>query len=45
MENELYWAIGGIVFFAASEIIGLLPIKSNTVIQIMLAIGRRLFKK
>lgn len=44
MENnpELYWMIGGIVFAAASEIIGLLPIKSNSVVQFLLAIGRRI---
>ena len=44
MENELYWMIGGIVFAAASEIIGLLPIRQNTVIQVLLAIGRRVFR-
>ena len=39
---ELYWMIGGIVFAAVSEIVGLLPIKSNSVVQLLLAIGRRI---
>lgn len=45
MENIDYWAIAAVAFYAASEIIGMLPIKSNSVIQVLLAIGRRMYQK
>lgn len=37
------YAIGTIVFAAASEIIGMLPVKSNSVIQAVLNIGKLIF--
>jgi len=44
-EATLYYVIAGIVFGAISEIIGMLPIKSNSVVQIILNIGKAVFKK
>lgn len=41
----LYFAIGSVVFGAASEIIGMLPIKSNSVVQFILSIGKAIFKR
>ena len=38
-------AIGAIIVAAGSEIIGLLPIKSNTWIQLILQIARLVFPK
>jgi hypothetical protein len=38
-------AIGAIVVAAGSEIIGLLPIKANTWIQLLLQIARLIFPK
>jgi hypothetical protein len=40
-----YWTIGSIIFAAASEIIGMLPIKSNSVIQLVLSLGAKLFRR
>ena len=46
MENADVWlGIGGIVFFAFSEIIGMTKWKSNSVIQLVLNVGSKLFKK
>lgn len=43
--SALYWAIAALVFGAGSEIIALLPIKSNSWVQLILDLGRKLFAK
>ena len=47
MENlELWFGILGVVFFAFSEVIGMVPKwKSNSVVQVILNVGGKLFKK
>lgn len=45
LESLQWFAIGSIVFAAASEIIGMSSLKSNSVVQIVLAILGRVFGK
>ena len=39
------YVIGAIVFAALSEIIGMLPIKSNSVVQSIMSFGKLIFGK
>lgn len=45
MEITVIYAIGAIAFAAISEIIGMLPIKSNSIVQLCLNVGRLVFRK
>jgi hypothetical protein len=45
MDPTTIIAIGAIIVGAGSEIIGLLPIKANTWIQLILQIARLVFPK
>lgn len=45
LESYQWFIVGSIIFAAASEIIGMSKLKSNSVVQIVLAILGRVFKK
>lgn len=45
LDPTMFWAIAASVFACASEIIGMLPIKSNGVVQLLLNIGGSIFAK